>query len=214
MAVCMKMYERHTEQGQYTKTVLVGVDEAGRGPVAGPLAVCAFAVCNMIALEELAAIGLARDSKTLTARQREIMFSHIESARAAGNVRFCVVFVSAGMIDRIGIAAAARRGVSRALGSLSLEPAACDVRLDGTLAAPRGYTRQTTIIRGDSLEPVISLASICAKVLRDRTVVRASRRYPGYDFDRHKGYGTRAHYDAIARLGITAYHRRSFLRNI
>jgi ribonuclease HII len=86
------------------------------------------------------------------------------------------------------------------------------VLLDGSLKAPRRYVNQKTIIRGDDIEPVISLASICAKVLRDRKMTRLAKKYPRYGFEVHKGYGTKAHYKAIKKHGFSQEHRRSFLK--
>lgn len=210
----MKVDERHTSDMQYIRPALVGVDEAGRGPLAGPLAVCAFAVFDIDVLDALCADGLVRDSKLLSPRQRELLFREIRFRARAGSFAYRISFVSPRVIDRIGIAGAARRGVARALARLHLDCARTDVRLDGCLAAPSWFTLQRTIVRGDRIEPAISLASVCAKVARDRVLKRLATRYPDYAFDAHKGYGTQAHYRAIARMGITPEHRVSFLSKI
>ncbi|HEY4523129.1 MAG TPA: hypothetical protein VJK73_02025 [Candidatus Paceibacterota bacterium] len=114
-------------------------------------------------------------------------------------------------MDEKGIAVVVRALVSRGVNALAEDTALVEVLLDGALRAPAEY-RQQTIIGGDASVPLISLASIAAKVSRDRMMVAFASRYPAYDFARHKGYGTRAHYAALLEHGLCAIHRRSFIR--
>lgn len=214
------------EQGGFAKSFLsrddfcydgkmnlaIGIDEVGRGPVAGPVAVCAFR--GRISDARLKKAGLPlRDSKKLTRREREIWFSHIQAWQKEGRCDFCVTMISARSIDRIGIAKAIRRALERSL--YDLEPKNRDlILLDGGLRAPLEFKNQKTIIKGDEKETVIALASIAAKVTRDQHMFRQAKKFPEYGFEAHVGYGTPAHYRAIKRHGLTPLHRKSFLKTI
>jgi ribonuclease HII len=121
-----------------------------------------------------------------------------------------VEFESAETIDEAGIATAVRRALSRGVNSLAPDAALVTVKLDGALRAPPEYA-QETIVNGDELIPLISLASIAAKVSRDRLMLQLAEKYPEYGFEKHKGYGTAAHYEALKKFGLSAIHRRSFI---
>ncbi len=192
------------------KRFLVGVDEAGRGPLAGPVAVGLVAVPRGYSVKKHFP-GVA-DSKKLSPKKREALFALLEAAVKRGEVSFVVEFSTAACIDRIGITRAIARALNRGLAKLTavLPERTFEVFLDGSLYAPPQYT-QKTIIRGDATESVISLASIAAKVVRDRCMVRAARRFPGYQFEVHKGYGTKAHYTVLLRQGPSTLHRKTFL---
>lgn len=187
---------------------MLGVDEAGRGPLAGPVSVGVVAVPEGfdVAMEFP---GVA-DSKKLSEKRREKIFEILEARAKSGDVRFVVEFESAEEIDKEGIAQVVRRAVTRAVHALAPNPNHVRVQLDGALRAPHEYT-QETIIGGDALIPIISLASIAAKVSRDRLMVELSKRYPQYGFEKHKGYGTSAHYDMLRKHGLCVIHRRSFI---
>lgn len=187
---------------------VLGVDEAGRGPLAGPVAVGIVAVSEGFdVVKEFPGVA---DSKKLSEKKREEFFEMLEKRAGQGEVRFTVEFESAAAIDERGIASALRNALTRGLRALAPDAALVRVQLDGALRAPSEY-EQETIIRGDALIPLISLASIAAKVARDRLMVALAAEYPHYGFEKHKGYGTRAHYDALARRGPCAVHRMSFL---
>lgn len=186
----------------------MGVDEAGRGPLAGPVAVGVVMVTEWFdVLKEFPGV---KDSKKLSEKKREKIFEMLEKRANAGDVRFTVEFESAETIDEEGIAVAVRRALARGVNTLAPDAALVRIQLDGALRAPREYA-QETIINGDELVPLISLASIAAKVLRDRLMVEFSKEYPLYGFEKHKGYGTRAHYDALKKHGPCVIHRRSFI---
>ncbi len=185
----------------------IGIDEVGRGPLAGPVAVCAF-YCK----QSLPVRGI-RDSKKLTRAQREMWYAKIKIWQKEGKCDFSVVMVSAKTIDTIGIAPAIRRALSKALLSVAIDTNVT-VLLDGGLKAPSEFKKQKTIIKGDESEPAISLASIAAKVTRDRHMTRLAKKFPEYGFDRHVGYGTAAHYSAIKKHGMCDLHRRSFLKRL
>lgn len=189
---------------------ILGIDEAGRGPLAGPVAVGAVVVPEGfdVAREFLG----VRDSKKLSEEKREVLFAALKKrAEEIGDVRFCVRFASHERIDRVGIARATRSALFGCVRHLAPEPGGVKVLLDGLLAAPGKY-EQETVIRGDDLVPLISLASIAAKVERDRLMVRMAKKFPSYGFEIHKGYGTRAHRNAIAELGLCEIHRRTFCK--
>ena len=189
--------------------ITIGIDEVGRGPIAGPVTLCALALKRPLPKKILKTF---RDSKKLSPSQRDEWFLLINDLRDKGILEYKVASVSAKVIDRIGIAVAIKRALARALNSLNIHPTECSVLLDGSLKAPLEYFDQKTIIKGDESEPAIALASIAAKVIRDRYMTRQDRKYPGYGFKQHKGYGTRAHYDGISKNGLSELHRRSFLR--
>ncbi len=186
----------------------LGVDEAGRGPLAGPVAVGVVAVPEGFDVEREFP-GVA-DSKKLSEKKREKFFDMLTERVALGDARFVVEFESAETIDREGIANAVRRALSRGVNALAPDSSMVQVQLDGALRAPPEYS-QETIINGDEFIPIISLASIAAKVVRDRLMVELSKKYPLYGFENHKGYGTAMHYEMLKKHGFCAIHRRSFI---
>ena len=187
---------------------IVGVDEAGRGPLAGPVSVGAVIVAEGFDVaKEFPGVN---DSKKLSEKKREALYEMLTARLALGDVRFAVEFESAQTIDTDGIATAVRRALNRAVARLAPDAALAHIQLDGSLKAPPEYS-QETIIGGDALVPLISLASIAAKVERDRLMCKLAEDFPQYGFEIHKGYGTRAHYDALGEYGLCAIHRRSFI---
>lgn len=193
---------------------LVGVDEVGRGPLAGPLCLGACAVPRSRASAFRRLFGAAKDCKQLSHPARVAWLGVMRKAAANGIIVFTTAFVGSETIDRRGMAHALRKGVHRALEKLELRPSMCRVLLDGGLKAPSLFEFQETIIGGDERELTIALASIAAKVRRDAHMVRAAARFPSYGFEAHKGYGTRAHYAALRAHGLCPIHRRSFLRGM
>ncbi len=187
-------------------TYLVGIDEAGRGPLAGPVAVGVFVALPGFRMRALKGI---RDSKTLSEAEREAWYAVLTTLPRA---RYAVAMTSAAVIDRIGIVPAVERALSRALASVDVSPTSACVLLDGGLHAPALYTMQRTIIHGDATEPLISAAAILAKVTRDRYMVRLARQYPAYGFAVHKGYGTLRHREAVRTHGLSPLHRASFCK--
>lgn len=189
----------------------MGIDEAGRGPLAGPVAVGAFAVKSPAVLRRFRGV---RDSKRLSEKQREEWFALIEESARNGEAAFEVSFGRAETIDSRGLNGAIYSALNRCLGRLegkSFAGPGARVLMDGLLKCSSRYPDNETIIGGDSKEPVIALASICAKVLRDRRMKKSAEEFPGYGFEIHKGYGTKAHYEALKRNGLTPLHRRSFM---
>lgn len=195
--------------------VIIGIDEAGRGPLAGPVAVGAALVPAAFDWRDVPGVG---DSKQTTRKVREAVFARAHELRRAGALDFQVALVGPGIIDDAGIVGAVSRAMARSLSALrrrhGFAPAEVRVLLDGSLRAPSQFANQTTIIRGDASEKCIGLASILAKVARDRHMERLSAKFPEYGFDRHMGYGTKAHCDVIKLHGLSEMHRRTFCRNL
>ena len=179
--------------------VICGVDEAGRGPLAGP--VCAAAVI----LPPNVSIPGLNDSKKLTdKKRRELMPVIKETALAYG-----IAFADEKEIDEINILQATYAAMHRAISQLSLKP---DLALvDGNRAGDFGLTVKT-VVKGDSLSASIAAASILAKVTRDDLMLELSETYPQYGFEIHKGYGTKAHYAALTEHGPSPIHRMTFLK--
>jgi len=191
---------------------MLGVDEVGRGPLAGPVAVGVVAVPEGFdVLKEF--VGVA-DSKKLSEKRREKIFEMLLARVALGDARFTVELESAETVDNEGIATAVRRALWRGVNALTDKighrMSNFHILLDGALRAPPEYA-QETIINGDELIPLISLASIAAKVTRDRLMVELAKKYPLYGFEKHKGYGTAFHYEMLEKHGLCDIHRRSFI---
>lgn len=174
--------------------------------MAGPVAVGVVAVPRGFNIKK-AFPGIG-DSKTLSEAKRERIYKEALRLSRAGVLRYIVGLSSAHYIDTHGITLAVRRKVWSGVRRVA-KPESSFVKLDGLLVAPPEY-RQKTIIKGDALEPVISLASVLAKVRRDRLMVRLARQHPAYGFEVHKGYGTLRHRTAIKEHGLCELHRRSF----
>ncbi len=193
-----------------TLKFIVGIDEVGRGPIAGPVAVCALVLKPGFNKKNFTNF---RDSKKLSAKAREIWLEKIEAEKLRGGLNYCLKMESNKVIDKKGLNFAIKKALADAVDALKLPPAKTRVLLDGGLKAPTEYKNQKTIIKGDEKELAIALASIVAKVKRDALMDKLSKKYPGYDFHKHKGYGTSAHYKALRKHGISPIHRHLFLRS-
>ena len=176
---------------------LAGVDEVGRGPLAGPV------VAAAVILDPAQPVEGLRDSKKLTERRREILAAEIRSKALAWSLGRAEVHE----IDDINILQASLLAMQRAVAGLSLAPEL--VLVDGNRCPALDYPSQA-VIKGDSLVPAISAASIIAKVSRDREMVELDAEYPGYGLARHKGYPSKLHLEALRTLGVTPIHRRSY----
>lgn len=178
---------------------ICGVDEAGRGPLAGP--VCAAAVILPKGLE----IPGLNDSKKLTDKRRRELFPLIQEQAIA----YGIAFASHEEIDEINILQATFLAMERALAQLKIQPELA--LIDGNRQKDFGI-KVETVVKGDSRSANIAAASVLAKVTRDLYMEQMSQEYPGYGFEVHKGYGTKAHYQALRDLGPSPIHRMSFLR--
>ena len=193
-------YEQKALQNGYCS--VCGVDEAGRGPLAGP--VCAAAV---ILPADLVIEGL-NDSKKLTEKKRERLFDVIKEQAIA----YSIAFASVEEIETYNILQATFLSMTRAVQGLT--PAADFALIDGNKIPPQLGVPAEYVIGGDGLSPSVAAASVLAKVTRDRYMLDMEQQYPGYGFAKHKGYGTKDHREAIVRLGPSPIHRLSFLKNI
>lgn len=240
---------------------IIGIDEAGRGPLAGPVAVAAaaiklqrnlqFPILNFQSISNVKIFNNQnfnflrgiKDSKKLSERQREEWYEkiclhlpepnlsvsraepwdpkkvrreHLRFGSGCGNLKIASAMISHKFIDEKGIAPAIQKGVNDVLKKLAKENGInaknCLVLLDGSLHAPKEY-QQETIIKGDEKIPLISAASIVAKVRRDRLMKRFHKKFPEYCFAVHNGYGTKSHIAKIKEFGLCEIHRRSFCRN-
>ena len=195
------------ERGQWSRgsTCVAGVDEAGRGPLAGPVVAAAVILPQVWQdggfderLRDL------NDSKQLTEAQREAFFAILTSHP---DIRFGIAMVDAAVIDRINILQATHRAMNESLAQLQPPPE--HVLVDGNPVKSLRFP-QTALVKGDARSYSIAAASVLAKVTRDRLMLGFDSRYPGYGFAEHKGYGTPQHLAAIAKLGPCPIHRRSF----
>ncbi|OJY89261.1 MAG: ribonuclease HII [Lysobacterales bacterium 63-13] len=177
---------------------IAGVDEAGRGPLAGPVVVAA------VILDPLRPIAGLADSKVLGAARREQLALEIRSRVLA----FSICVVEAEEIDRLNILGATLAGMSRAVAALAIRPALA--LIDGNRVPRDLPCRGQAIVRGDASEAAISAASILAKTERDRIMCALDLIHPGYGFHKHKGYPTAEHFESLRRLGPCPQHRRSF----
>lgn len=180
--------------------VLCGVDEAGRGPLCGP--VC----CAAVILNPEDPIEGVNDSKKLTEKRRELLYDEITRRALAWKVEF----VGPQEIDEKNILWATMAGMARAVSGLDITPDY--VLVDGNRCPPGLEQPAQAIIKGDASSASIAAASILAKVSRDRYMLELDREYPQYQLAKHKGYPTRLHYELIARYGIQPFYRRSFLK--
>ena len=185
--------KKHADAG-----LIVGIDEAGRGPLAGPVSV--GAVILPAGFEH----PMVNDSKKLTEARREKLFEELQEVEG---LKWAVSLVEVEEIDEINILKATHLGMVRAVEMLGVEPGMC--LIDG-LPVPGFPYPHEGIVKGDSKSLSIATASIFAKVTRDRVMREAAKRYPGYGFEKHKGYGTKAHLEALRTLGPCPLHRRSF----
>ncbi len=181
---------------------LIGVDEAGRGPLAGPVVACACFIPPSI-VEHFDDVN---DSKKLSAAKREALF---ERLTGGNGVMYGVGFATAEEIDRLNILQATFLAMRRAAQKFLRMPDSCTL-IDGPYTVPGLELKQKAVIDGDAKSLVIASASIIAKVTRDRYMDVLNRLYPGYAFDEHKGYGTAKHLQALRELGPCQEHRRSF----
>lgn len=178
-----------------------GIDEAGRGPLCGP--VCAAAVILPVDCE----IEGINDSKKLSEKKREALYDVITEKAIA----YSVVMVDARTIDEINILQATFQAMRDAVDNLSVKP---DIALIDGNGKPGLPIEERTIVKGDAKSVSIAAASILAKVTRDRYCLEIDKKYPEYQFAKHKGYGTKLHYEMIEKYGICLEHRRTFLKKI
>jgi len=190
-------------------TYIAGVDEAGRGPLAGPVAVGVVVASADLDMDVIEGIT---DSKKLTAPQRESWLEKIKEIQSSTNLQYTVAYANNDEIDKFGITEATKQALQSCITDTHcIDPDNTKILLDGNLSAPNSFTNQHTITKGDIKEPLISAASICAKVLRDEKMQKYHKQHPEYGFASHKGYPTQTHYAAIEEHGPCKIHRKSYL---
>lgn len=192
----MKLYENKYSELTY----ICGIDEAGRGPLAGPV------VAAACILPKDATILFLNDSKKLSEKRRENLFDEIK----AKAVSYGIGIVSEKDIDELNILQATYKAMRIAVSQLSVTP---DILLNDAVRIPELDLRQVPIVKGDAKSVSIAAASVLAKVTRDRMMLEYDAQYPGYGFARHKGYGTAEHINAIKTIGPCEIHRRTFIKN-
>ena len=193
------MFEYENKYRDYK--YIAGMDEAGRGPLAGPV-VCA---CVVMDLDKDKIVDGVNDSKKLTPKKREKLYDEI----VKNAICYKILEIDEKVIDKINILQATKLGMKQAVEGLLVEPDIVlidAVRIDSDV-------KQQPIIHGDALSYSIACASILAKVYRDRKMVELSKVYPQYQFDKHKGYGTKLHIELLKKYGKCPIHRESFIKN-
>ncbi|MFM2381398.1 MAG: ribonuclease ribonuclease [Candidatus Parcubacteria bacterium] len=201
-----------------TQKWVIGIDEAGRGPLAGPVAVGVALVPQGFDFDLIPGVG---DSKKVSEKNREAIYLRAKILQKQGLLSYVVVLTPAKTIDKIGIVPSITKAMYQALTKLHRQ-GLCNlsqmedvlVLLDGGLKAPSEYLHQETIIKGDSKEKVIGLASIMAKVTRDQYMDKVSKLpdFLAYNFAVHKGYGTKTHLELIKKHGLSTEHRQTFCK--
>ena len=186
-------------EDQYPGAVVCGIDEAGRGPLAGPV------VAGAVILPRDCQILYLNDSKKLSEKKRELLFDEIQKKA----VSYGIGIVGPGRIDEINILQATYEAMRLAIGQLKVRP---EILLNDAVTIPLMEISQVPIVKGDAKSVSIAAASILAKVTRDRMMVEYEQLFPEYGFGKHKGYGTAAHIQALKEHGPCPIHRRSFIK--
>ncbi|MBR5121054.1 MAG: ribonuclease HII [Oscillospiraceae bacterium] len=196
----MTLYEFDQELRQKYATIC-GVDEAGRGPLAGDVYAAAVVFDEGVIIEGI------NDSKKLTEKKREKLFDEIIEKASA----YCIATASVAEIEEINILNAAMLAMKRAVEGLGVTP---DIAIIDGNKTPDLFCLAKSVVKGDATSQSIAAASILAKVARDRYMLEMAEKYPEYQFEKHKGYGTKAHYQALKEHGLSPVHRPSFLKNL
>ncbi len=191
------MLKYETELWNQGYKYIVGVDEVGRGPLAGPLVAAAVILDPDNPIEGL------NDSKQLSAKKRSLLLKEIEERSLA----FSYVFIDEKTIDQINVYQASKKGMLEAIKKLKIKP---DYILSDAMPLKESDLPFEAIIKGDTLSASIAAASIVAKEIRDTFMIEQARAYPGYGFESNKGYPTKDHFEALERLGVCAIHRRTY----
>lgn len=196
----MNLYEYDSEIRERFP-IICGIDEAGRGPLAGDVYAAAVVFDNDTVIEGI------NDSKKLSEKKREKLFDEIISKAKA----YCIATASVAEIEELNILNAAMLAMKRAYEGLGIQ---CDLALIDGNKTPNVDTKAFAVVKGDSTSQSIAAASILAKVARDRYMKEIDEKYPEYQFSKHKGYGTKLHYEMLKKHGISDVHRPSFLKNL
>jgi len=199
---------------------IIGIDEVGRGPIAGPVTLGIVGIdMKSPAAKSLGTlvqhkIDGIRDSKQLTPVERENIHAQMVEYKKTGYIEFYTTSVNASIIDEKGLSFAISNAIARLLRKFDVDAVTVDIALDGSLHAPEKFLNQKTVIKGDTIHLSIALASIAAKVVRDKYMRKQDKVFPEYGFKKHKGYGTIEHRTAIKKYGLSPLHRKTFCKSV
>ena len=195
-----RLKQMRVDEDQYPNAIVCGIDEAGRGPLAGPVAAAAVILprdCRILYLN---------DSKKLSEKKRELLYDEIREKAVA----YGVGIVGPDRIDEVNILQATYEAMRLAIAQLKVKP---EILLNDAVTIPLVELKQIPIVKGDAKSVSIAAASILAKVTRDRMMMEYDKLFPEYGFGKHKGYGTAAHIQALKEYGACSIHRKSFIKN-
>lgn len=202
---------------KFLRKYIIGIDEVGRGPLAGPVTVCAV-ICSENIYKKLKKNKnlpkSGKDSKKLSKLEREKYSKVLKGLALDGDISYKIIHISNKIIDSKGISYAISKAIQKSLDDSKVDPKISHILLDGSLKAPIEYKYQKTIIKGDEKEKIISWASILAKVSRDSLMQKLHKKVPDYGFAVHMGYGTSMHRIMIKKVGLSVYHRQSFCKRL
>ncbi len=202
------------------KNFIVGIDEVGRGPLAGPMYICVFGYFENEEKNLKKILENIDDSKKISEKKREVFFEKISELKKEKKVFAEIFSCSALEIDKFGLSKCLKKMIEKGLEKILKDadlpsanpPQNFQIFLDGSLKAPEKYQNQKTIIGGDGKIFSISCASVTAKVKRDEYMKKITKNFPEYKFEKNKGYGTKEHRKAIAKIGISKIHRKTFCK--
>ena len=191
--------------------VIIGVDEVGRGPIAGPVTVAAFGLEKKYYNDVLEKLSGITDSKKISEKRRISYTNIIKELKGENKLKVFISSVSACDIDKNGISNAIQSAMNRSVKKIAHDPENTFVYLDGSLYLDNNY-HQETIIKGDSKNWLIGAASVIAKVTRDNQMINYAKKFPLYGFEKHKGYGTKGHYEKIKQHSVCELHRKTWIK--
>ncbi len=199
---------------------IIGIDEVGRGPIAGPVTVGIVGIdMKSPAAKSLAKLvkhkieGI-RDSKQLTPDEREYIHAEMVQYKKEGDIEFYTTSVNASIVDEKGMTFSVSNAIARLLRKFDIDANTVKIVLDGRLHAPDKFLNQKTVIKGDTIHLSIALASIAAKVVRDKYMRKQDKVFPEYGFKKHKGYGTIEHRKALKKYGLSPLHRKTYCKGV
>ena len=199
---------------------IIGIDEVGRGPIAGPVTVGIVGIdmkspaAKSLGLLVKHKIDGIRDSKQLTPREREHIYAEMVQYKKDGKIEFYTTSVNASIVDEKGMTHAVSNAIARLLRKFDVDETEVKIVLDGRLYAPEKFVNQKTVVKGDTIHLSIALASIAAKVVRDKYMMKQDKVFPEYGFKKHKGYGTVEHRKALQKYGLSPLHRKTYCKGV
>ncbi|HCI05619.1 MAG: Ribonuclease HII [Parcubacteria group bacterium GW2011_GWC1_45_9] len=203
-------FKQERKVWQYQKKLIIAVDEAGRGSLAGPVVAGAFFIKKVNSKPLKPPIKI-KDSKQLSPNQREVLFAWLKQQK---NFDWAVGSSNHRTIDKINIRQANFLAMKKAIKKLELKQKSFSVFVDGNDKIPNLLQKQFTFVKGDAKIFSLACASIVAKVARDKIMIRLAKKYPQYGFEIHKGYGTKLHFKKIKKHGLSPVHRKTFLKKL